>query len=251
MRVRRTSKIKAGKAAKQYVFREMPFGVSIDHDIAQRFPDFQLNVIFDVGANVGQSALRYASTYPSSAIYCFEPIKATHERLLRNIERKDHKGQVQCFNMALGASEGTGTMVSDGVSTMNYLVNESRTHAANLKKTESVNISTLDEFCKANQISKISYLKIDTEGGDLDVLKGSEELLNTKGVDIVEVEAGMNPNNKHHVPLEILKAFLEENSYFIFGIYEQVNEWPKREPHLRRSNIVFISEEMIRNSRRR
>jgi FkbM family methyltransferase len=243
MEIKRTLKTIVEKVTGTHIFRELPIGVSISHDISQRFPGYRVNVVFDVGANVGQSALSYLSTFPSSIIYCFEPITLTFEKLIRNVEGKS---QVLCYNLALGDSAGKGTMTSEGISTMNSLVHEGADNDVNAKETESVDISTLDDFCKANNVNKISYLKIDTEGGDLNVLKGSKDILNMHGVDILEVEAGMNPNNKHHVPFERLKEFLESYGYFIFGIYEQVDEWSEKGPHLRRTNTVFVSEKMIR-----
>ncbi len=212
-----------------HIFRFPPFGVSITDDIAHRFPEYRFDVIFDVGANVGQSALKYVSNYPHSAIYCFEPITATYEQLKLKLESKS---QVQCLNLALSDIAGQATMISEGVSTMNSLVQEG--DDSEMQNTESVKLSTLDEFCKENNIEKISYLKIDTEGGDLNVLKGSKGILNLHGVDFVEVEAGMNPTNTHHAPFESLKNMLESHGYFIFGIYEQMNEWIEKKPYLRR-----------------
>src|SRR3990170_1501252 len=116
--------------------------------------------------------------------------------------------------------------------------------------TESVDIVTLDEFCHTKRIDQINYLKIDTEGGDLEVLKGAVNMLTEQRIDLVEVEAGMNPSNNRHVPFEALKEFLESHRYFLFGIYEQVNEWPTREPHLRRTNPLFISHRMIEMNRK-
>lgn len=226
-----------------HIFRELPFGISIAHDITQRFRGYRISIIFDVGANVGQSALHYVSAYPSSTIYCFEPIKETFEQLRRNVEGSD---QVFCYNIALADTPGEGVMTKD-MGTMNHLVQEENNISSNLHETEQVHVSTLDDFCKANDINRISYLKVDAEGGDLNVLTGSKDILNAHGIDIVEVEAGMNPGNKHHVPLERLKGFMEDKGYYIFGIYEQVAEWPKNEPHLRRSNTVFVSENMIRS----
>ena len=230
-----------------HIFHELPFGISIPYDISQRFQGYRINVIFDVGANVGQSALSYVSAYPSSTIYCFEPIKETFEQLRRNVEGRD---QVFCYNFALADTAGKGVMTKD-MGTMNHLVQAEDNNSSNKPETEQVHVSTLDDFCKANNINRIGYLKVDAEGGDLNVLIGSKNILNAHGVDIVEVEAGMNPGNKHHVPLERLKGFMEDHGYFIFGIYEQVAEWPKKEPHLRRTNTVFVSENMIRDYTRK
>ena len=227
------------------ILRQMPFGCFVAQDISLRFPNYRFKTIFDVGANKGQSVKNYISEYPSAVIYCFEPIKESYEQLLRNV---DNKNQVLCFNLAFGDLSGKGSMISNGSSTMNRLINDEIESFGDIQKIESVNISTVDEFCNANEINNISYLKIDTEGEDLNVLKGSKNILSTKIVDFVEVEAGMNPNNKHHVPFEDLKKFLEGHNYFIFGIYEQQWEWPEDKPNLRRTNTVFISEKMIQNS---
>jgi FkbM family methyltransferase len=226
-----------------HIFRELPFGISIAHDISRRLRGYRISIIFDVGANVGQSALHYVSAYPSSTIICFEPIKETYEQLRRNVEGID---QVLCYNFALADTPSKGVMTK-GMGTMNHLVQEDNIISSNKHETEQVHVSTLDDFCNANNINKISYLKIDVEGGDLNVLIGAKDILNAHGVDIVEVEAGMNPGNKHHVPLERLKGFMEDHGYFIFGIYEQFAEGPKNEPHLRRTNTVFVSESMIRS----
>jgi len=84
----------------------------------------------------------------------------------------------------------------------------------------------------------------------MEVLKGAVNMLTWQKIDLVQVEAGMNPRNRRHVPFESLKAFLESYEYFIFGIYEQVHEWPTGEPHLRRTDTIFISQRLIEMNRK-
>lgn len=114
--------------------------------------------------------------------------------------------------------------------------------------TREVSIETLDRFCEHQGINHIGFLKIDTEGGDFDVLCGAAGMLATQQIDLVEVEAGMNSGNKRHVPFEKLKAILEDSGYLLFGIYEQIHEWPTKEPHLRRTNLVFNSSMLAKES---
>lgn len=59
----------------------------------------------------------------------------------------------------------------------------------------------------------------------------------------------MSPSNARHVPMESLKPYLESFGYALFGLYEQVHEWPRGEPHLRRTNLIFISQQLIENNR--
>lgn len=233
------------KLTNSRIFRRLPHGISVIDDIERQLINYRLNIIFDIGANTGQSASSYLSLSPLSIIYCFEPILKTFNELKFNMNGKK---QVKCFQLAFGSREGSATMISNGISTMNCLVDEN--HLGLDEQTELVSILPLDGFCEANNVDHISYLKIDTEGADLDVLKGADKMLATKSVDFIEVEAGMNPNNKYHESLEVLKSFLESHGYYIFGIYEQVNEWPVGDPHLRRVNAVFISEKMISDYRR-
>jgi FkbM family methyltransferase len=221
----------------------LPRGVNIFNDIKKALPNYSLDTIFDVGANVGQSAKTYISYFPSSQIYCFEPIRKTFLSLQDNIMPNKN---VNCFQIAFGSYKGKAMMLSEGTSTMNHLLNQQdNTFKINNMESEVVDILTLDAFCDDNNIEKISYLKIDTEGNDLEVLKGAESMLKKQCVDFIEVEAGMNPTNKYHVAFEILKNYLERHDYFLFGIYEQMHEWIKKELHLRRTNPVFVSQHMI------
>ena len=69
-------------------------------------------------------------------------------------------------------------------------------------------------------------------------------MLRRGAIDLIEVEAGMNPDNELHVPFEQLKAFIEQHRYLLFGIYEQRHDWPTGRPILRRCNAVFISRDL-------
>jgi|WetSurMetagenome_2_1015567.scaffolds.fasta_scaffold00064_40 FkbM family methyltransferase len=226
-----------------YRVRELPRGIDFIQDIANAMPMYRVQIVFDVGANVGQSTHIYLARFPESGIYCFEPVDDTFRRLQDNMKGN---ARVYCHRLALGSSNRKGEMALQGKSDMYFLLDQSKAPLMNNDvKTESVNIVTLDEFCSANGIDRINYLKIDTEGGDLEILKGSVNMLSEQKIDFVEVEAGMNPGNDRHVPFESLKGFLESHEYFIFGIYEQINEWPTRKPHLRRTNPLFISRRII------
>jgi hypothetical protein len=88
-------------------------------------------------------------------------------------------------------------------------------------------------------------LKIDTEGSDFDVLIGCGDMLVEHCIDIIQLESGMNSKNTWHVQFDRFKEYLELKSYYLFGIYEQVSEWRTLEPHLRRANLVFVSQEVI------
>jgi FkbM family methyltransferase len=243
MNIKTAVRTLAERLTKSHIFRCLPRGVSLFNDIKAALPNYGIEVIFDVGANVGQSAQEYVSQHPSARIYCFEPIADTFEKLRQHTRSYP---QVQCFHLALGSTNGTAKMLSQGSSTTNHLIDAAEPQSTDDgTSTESVDLSTLDDFCKAHDVSHISYLKIDTEGSDLEVLKGAENMLTRQCVDILEVEAGMTSHNQFHVPFPLIHKHLEQRNYHLFGVYEQINEWLRREPQLRRSNLVFISQQMI------
>ena len=53
-----------------------------------------------------------------------------------------------------------------------------------------VNVNTLDSFCLENLVSHIDFLKIDTEGEELNVLKGASSLLKNKLISVIQFEYG-------------------------------------------------------------
>ena len=229
-----------------HVYRYLPRGINKTADVKNQLPRCNIEIIFDVGANVGQSTKEFVNSFPYAQIYSFEPVESTFQELKANLKDRN---KVHCFRLALGASHGKGKMILLGPS-VSYSLLPLRNRLNQIKEeTEEVEIESLDNFCRSNDVHKISYLKIDTEGYDLEVLKGADQMLSEKRIDIVQVEASMNPKNTRHVLFEDLKKYLEQRDYFLFGIYEQRNEFPTKEPHLRRTNSVFISENVIKSNK--
>lgn len=231
------------------VFRVLPRGLNLYYDIDRALPHFRATAIFDVGANVGQSAATYRTRFPQARIYCFEPVGATFAELQENV-RAD--AGILCFRMALGSAKGRAEIAVQQASKLSSMAEVSPSTMA-AGRREAIEVTTLDDFCQAAGVDQIGLLKVDTEGSDLEVLKGAQGMLEHHRIDLVQVEAGMNAGNRRHVPFDVLKGHLESLGYLLFGIYDQVQEFPTGEPHLRRSNPVFISRRLVemRRSRRK
>jgi len=232
-----------GKVTGAHILHSLPRGVDVYHDLARDLPNHTVGVVFDVGANIGQSVAAYRHAFPGARIVCFEPVGATFAHL-RNTFAGD--GRVQCHRMALGAEKGAAVMLLEGGNTMYRITDRRDSRGSPL---EEVEVNTIDAFCEEHRYSGIGFLKIDTEGYDLEVLRGAESMLRGQAIDILQVEAAMNGRNDRHVPFERFPRFLEPMGYFLFGVYEQVPEWPTREPTLRRANLVFLSTTVIESNR--
>jgi len=73
-----------------------------------------------------------------------------------------------------------------------------------------VKTQTIDTFCENNKIDKIDILKIDTEGNELNVLRGSEKLLSKNNIKIIYVEIIESKDNyskKESLVVEYLKKY--------------------------------------------
>lgn len=217
-------------------------GVSLCHDLKRLIPHFDPQVIFDVGANQGQSIPEFGGNFPRARIICFEPIRATFGRLQKNTSGLPN---VDCYNLGLGSEPRSALMIAAKKSELSSLadaINDTRRENGVI---EAVQIDALDEFCLAHGLTHIDILKIDTEGHDMEVLRGGESLLDNKCIDVIQVEAGMSSLNSTHVPFDDFRAHLESKKYHLFGLYDQVHEWPTDRPSLRRANAVFISEFLV------
>ena len=212
-------------------------GVDVLTDVKRLLPSFSAEIIFDVGANVGQSAEVFQYHFPQATIWCFEPFPDTFKTLKENCSKWQ---KVVCEKVALGAT-AKQVYVCEGRSSAENTVTVTPEGDA----TQQVAMTTVDEFCRRHDIETINFLKVDTEGHDLEVLKGASSMLQQQKIDFVELEAGMNPENDYHVPFAELTLFLESLGYRLFGIYDQMHEWKEPKPVLRRSNPVFISPKLI------
>ncbi len=219
-------------------------GIEVMDDIQKCLPYYPIQTILDVGANIGKSAIRYRQKWPSARIESFEPFQHAYRILCENTQVLN----VRCHNIALGSYSGyldVQISAEDKHSSRNSLIPENNIHDITKLKTERIQMTTLSEFCVQQNIPFIDFLKIDTEGYDLEVLKGGASLLQSASVFMIQTEVSMNPMNTFHMGLEPIYTYLEKLGYMLFGIYSQVHEWNPKRPILRRADAVFICERLV------
>lgn len=213
--------------------RHFPQGIYPARDIKRFFPTLNIETIFDIGANVGQSAVQYAITYRKARIESFEPLEKPFGELERRTARNP---RIHCHKLAMGSSAGTAKMDPMGYTYMSHISDDG---------DETVSVTTAVDFARDNDIDRVNIFKVDTEGFDLEVLRGAEQMLTERRLDLVQVEAGMNPENEHHVYFEKLTEYMHDHDYRLIGIYHLHNEWPTQSPKLRRSDLLFASPKLI------
>jgi hypothetical protein len=74
--VSRVLKEAVERSVKCRIYRNsLPHGVDFFYDLDRRFGRASIKVVFDIGANTGQSALAYSREFPEAEIYSFEPVR--------------------------------------------------------------------------------------------------------------------------------------------------------------------------------
>jgi FkbM family methyltransferase len=194
-----------------------PVGLDHAHDVA-RFLGSASNVrvVFDVGANVGQTADYYVRAFPSAQIYSFEPVAATYKSLVEHLAGLP---RVRTFQLAFANSNRTARIQLVPVSGLNSLRNEI-SDSCSSSSGELVTIKKLESFCAEQNINHIDLLKTDTEGFDLEVLKGGEALLRAQQIQFILAEVTFDPENTYHTSFFRLAEYLHSLDYYFVDLYD-------------------------------
>jgi FkbM family methyltransferase len=159
-----------------------------EHFLARNKARLQSGVLLDVGANHGAYARLLCQLAPTARIIAFEPHPSTFA-MLRDL-MVDFPS-VSLVNQAVGDAPGQLTLYdfrfSDG-STQASLSEAAVALYSDDIVAHSVDCITVDDFMIESGIDRITFLKIDTEGHDLAVLKGARNALRDRRIDMIQFE---------------------------------------------------------------
>jgi FkbM family methyltransferase len=172
-----------------------------------------IRVVFDVGANVGQSATKYLQEFPQAEIYSFEPVADTYQKLVAATRQFS---RVKPYNLGMGREPGKMTIhvnPSNGLSSVQHCRPEDR--------SETIELESVDRFAEQCHLGAVDFLKVDTEGYDLEVLAGASSLLRRHEIRFVLCECEPLERERYHTSFSALGDFMDGFGYRLFGVYEQ------------------------------
>jgi FkbM family methyltransferase len=159
-------------------------------------------VFMDVGANSGGYSELLMARYPQATVHAFEPHPKTFVTLGENM-----KGRVQCHPLALGAEKGGFDLYDRGGDDGGIRASLAREALETVQSKPltaySVTVSTVDDFVKEHSISAINFIKIDTEGFEMDVLLGAKVSLAEGRISAIQFEF----NDVHFARRQFLADF--------------------------------------------
>jgi FkbM family methyltransferase len=144
--------------------------------------------VFDVGANAGQWATVFLRKRDANGpqnlprLHCFEPSAPTFSRLGANSAVAKAPAVVR-VNAGLSSADSTAELgiVHEGAGSNSI-------HNQAVLEREVITLLTADGYVASNGIDRLSLIKIDVEGHELDVLVGASQLLHNGRVDLVQFE---------------------------------------------------------------
>lgn len=128
-------------------------------------------VIFDIGANLGNHTLFWATNVAYEKIFSFEPHPVNFELLTRNISNNSLEN-VSAVNTGIGDKKGF-TSVKE-FSEDNY---GATTLDTTIQPDGDIPIIDIDSYVEQENISGVDFIKVDTEGYEESVLAGMPNVL--------------------------------------------------------------------------
>jgi len=176
--------------------------------------------IVDVGCRWG-----FADTWEALGNRCeivgFEPDTAECQKLR---EHYHDRPWVRIVPHALGAARGDGTLYvtrEPACSSVYPPIEEvvdrhPRLEPQRLVRTEPLELITLDEWCAENAFEHVDFVKLDTQGSELDILRGAKRAL--KSVSIVQTEVEFNPMYEGQPLFGDVDRFLRDRGFVLWHL---------------------------------
>lgn len=137
------------------------------------------DVVFDIGANMGEFSVFAAHRVKDGFLHSFEPVQKLYNQTKRNIEANKF---INANVYKMGFSNKNAELPiyhsidrgSDGAvnSGLNSIYKEE-----GMLLAENIVVVKMDDWCLEHKINKIDLIKIDIEGAELFALQGAEETL--------------------------------------------------------------------------
>lgn len=158
-------------------------------------------VCLDIGAHKGVvTHMLTKRVGDTGEVIAFEPQRELFEWLKRMIPSFEFSN-VTIESVALAEESGTRTLYRAGVTKSGSLAEDENAHFESI----SVDAVTLDEYCESRNFDKMSFIKIDVDGFELQVLEGAVRTLEKyKPILLVEIS---------DKDLEAVSALLESLGY--------------------------------------
>jgi FkbM family methyltransferase len=211
-------------AGSELARREVRRACTIEYIVQRRrvFEEYGIDLVLDVGANTGQFVQGLRTFYKGDVI-SFEPVPAAFDRLAKNAATDS---RWKCYNLALGRDNATRKMnvfreteMSSFLEANEYCargmgekVTRTGEGIVSIRRLEDV----LDEVVPKFDARR-TFLKMDTQGYDVEVFKGLGKKV--EHVVALQSEVASIPNYKEMPHWTECMAVYEQAGFFVAGLF--------------------------------
>lgn len=213
-------------------------------------------VIFDVGANQGQSIFRFDKLFNSKEIYSFEPIEFEY---LKMRDKYQNNKFIKINNYALGEKiEKKSFFINEYTGSSSFYDTRKDTEWCKLrskqfninpkhftKEKKMVDIDTIDNFCQSNEIGKIDILKIDTQGYEDKVLLGASNMINNKRIKFIEFEIIFSDIYSKTLSIGLIENIIGKN----FRLFANDNKGNLYSNFIYQLNLIYIEKNFFEKAK--
>jgi FkbM family methyltransferase len=147
-----------------------------------------INVIYDIGANVGTWSLLAKSLIPRARIHAFEPLGKHQTQFLHNFTGRE---DITLHRVAVGSDNATETFHVTDFSDASSLLHPSEASLSQfgVREVEQIPLQVfrLDDYRLHQQLPWPDLIKLDIQGYELEALRGGPECLRSAKAIIAEV----------------------------------------------------------------
>lgn len=199
-------------------------------------------VVFDVGANLGQTADAYRAQFPEARIFCFEPNPDLVARLRHKFQNdplitvlpyavSDRAG-LRTFHIT--ARDDQNSLLPRPSIGRRYFPSNARP-----KRTIDVQSVTLDDVIRAGEAPAPDVLKFDIQGAELLALQGAVSLMRSQHVQLIYSEVWFTAQYEGSALLRDLWPVLSGFGYSFYSVH---NFGSAANGQLRLADAIFVSD---------
>ena len=207
---------------------------------------FNIDLVLDVGANIGQTRDQLRNLGYKKKILSFEPLSKEHE-ILKFKSKNDHKWTIY-DKCAIGNTIDKKHINVSKNSYSSSILSILPSHLEIAPESkyidkEEVKIITLDSiFDMISKDSKNIYLKIDTQGYEDRVLEGLSKNINK--ICLIEIELSLLPLYKDQKIWNFFIELLKKKNFGVWSISEGVYNLNNHRTN--QADFIFYNRDMIK-----
>ncbi|MCF8464019.1 MAG: FkbM family methyltransferase [Flavobacteriales bacterium] len=174
-------------------------------------------IMFDVGANHGQTIDILTNYFPTGIIHAFEPGRTAFKTISNKFSSNNN---IILNHVAASSVNGTASFfdyTKSDLSSLNKLIDSN----ADSMMSQQYEVETikLDSYCQNQDIKKIHLFKTDTQGHEMDVFEGFDRTLRSNQIFLAFVEINFQQQYENEESYLSILEKMHQYGFDLFRLY--------------------------------